>query len=69
LDVVHPGTQRQQALIDAMVWGCNTAPPVDGEIAPPNVLQLRKAAFEFFIGIYILADQFLDPVSANTVID
>jgi hypothetical protein len=69
LDVVHPGTQRQQAVVNAMVWGCNTAPPVDGEIASPDVLELRKAAFETLIGIYILADDLLDPVSANTVID
>jgi hypothetical protein len=69
LSFVHGETWRRQTLIDGIVEECNTAPPVDGEIAPAEVLQLRKAAFETFIGIYILADQFLNPVSANAVID
>jgi hypothetical protein len=69
LSFVHGETWRRQTLIDGIVEECNTAPPVDGEIAPAEVLQLRKAAFETFIGIYILADQFLDPGSANAVID
>jgi hypothetical protein len=62
------GKEVWQQDIDASIAQSNLH-PTDGSPMPPAIVCAREKVFDDLIRVYILTDKFMDPGSANIVID
>lgn len=68
MSIVIDGLEVWKVNFDAAI-ALSKQHPTDGTPVPPHIESMREKLFDDFVGVYLLAEKFMDHTTANIVID